>query len=209
MKKFYIFLLSAALLFSMSACKPSGIQEIPSCPETQVHISTSETPTEATEELFTQPPETIPAEPVTLPPTQAPTEAITQAPTELPTETPTEVPTELPTEAPTEAPTEVPTEAPTQAPTTPPTTAAPTEAPTEAVTQAPTVTPTEAPTEAPKPAPTPTEDPSDDQEGMVWIPKSGKKYHSNPKCSNMKDPSHVTIDEAKDRGFTPCKKCYG
>lgn len=43
---------------------------------------------------------------------------------------------------------------------------------------------------------------------MVWIPKSGKKYHSNSGCSNMKNPSQVTKEEAEDRGYEPCKKCY-
>ena len=43
---------------------------------------------------------------------------------------------------------------------------------------------------------------------MVWIPKSGKKYHSNSRCSNMKNPSKVTIEEAKKQNYTPCSKCY-
>lgn len=43
---------------------------------------------------------------------------------------------------------------------------------------------------------------------MVWIPKSGKKYHSHSGCSNMKNPSQVTKEEAEDRGYEPCKKCY-
>lgn len=43
---------------------------------------------------------------------------------------------------------------------------------------------------------------------LVWIPKSGKKYHSNPKCSNMKNPSQVTKASAESNGYTPCKKCY-
>lgn len=43
---------------------------------------------------------------------------------------------------------------------------------------------------------------------MVWIPKSGKKYHSNSGCSNMKNPTQVTKEEAEDRGYEPCKKCY-
>lgn len=47
-----------------------------------------------------------------------------------------------------------------------------------------------------------------DDSDMVWIPKSGKKYHSNPSCSNMKSPSQVTIDTAQARGYTPCSKCY-
>ena len=43
---------------------------------------------------------------------------------------------------------------------------------------------------------------------MVWIPRTGSKYHSNPDCSRMKDPSHVTLSEAESRGYTPCSKCY-
>ena len=42
----------------------------------------------------------------------------------------------------------------------------------------------------------------------VWITKKGKKYHSDPDCSNMKAPWQVTIDEAEDLGRGPCSKCY-
>ena len=45
-------------------------------------------------------------------------------------------------------------------------------------------------------------------ETMVWIPKSGSKYHSRPGCSNMDNPSEVPVSEAERRGFTPCKKCH-
>lgn len=43
---------------------------------------------------------------------------------------------------------------------------------------------------------------------MVWIPRTGQRYHRNKKCSGMKKPTYVTIAEAIDQGFTPCKKCY-
>lgn len=43
---------------------------------------------------------------------------------------------------------------------------------------------------------------------MVWIPVSGSKYHSYAGCSNMKNPTQVTEEEAIERGFTPCKKCW-
>lgn len=43
---------------------------------------------------------------------------------------------------------------------------------------------------------------------MVWIPESGKKYHNNSSCSNMKNPSKVSVSKAKQMGYTPCKKCY-
>lgn len=45
-------------------------------------------------------------------------------------------------------------------------------------------------------------------EAMVWIPNSGKKYHSYSGCSNMKNPSQVTKSQAESMGFTPCKKCW-
>lgn len=44
---------------------------------------------------------------------------------------------------------------------------------------------------------------------MVWIPTNGgTKYHKNAECSNMIDPEHVSLDYARDQGFTPCKRCY-
>ncbi len=43
---------------------------------------------------------------------------------------------------------------------------------------------------------------------MVWIPNSGKRYHSRSSCSGMKNPTLVTVEEATARGFTPCQKCY-
>ena len=43
---------------------------------------------------------------------------------------------------------------------------------------------------------------------MVWIPQSGSKYHSDPTCSGMKNPTQVPRTEAKSRGFAPCKRCY-
>lgn len=58
---------------------------------------------------------------------------------------------------------------------------------------------------------TPTAEPSPElssQEEMVWIPKSGTKYHSRSSCSNMKNPSKVTITQAKNRGLVPCQRCH-
>ena len=51
------------------------------------------------------------------------------------------------------------------------------------------------------------ETPAESEEPMVWIPKSGKKYHSNSGCSNMKNPSQVSLSAAKNKGLTPCGKC--
>ena len=42
---------------------------------------------------------------------------------------------------------------------------------------------------------------------MVWILRTGQRYHRRKNCSGMKTPSCVSIDEAIRRGFTPCKKC--
>ena len=44
----------------------------------------------------------------------------------------------------------------------------------------------------------------------VWIASSGNgtKYHSNPNCSNMKNPIELSIEDAEAKGYTPCKKCY-
>lgn len=44
-------------------------------------------------------------------------------------------------------------------------------------------------------------------EPMVWVPKSGEKYHSKSTCSNMKNPRQVKLSEAKACGFTACKRC--
>lgn len=43
---------------------------------------------------------------------------------------------------------------------------------------------------------------------MVWISATGSKYHSRASCSNMKNPSQVTLERAQALGLTPCKKCY-
>lgn len=51
-------------------------------------------------------------------------------------------------------------------------------------------------------------DTSDVDEGpLVWVPRSGSKYHSKSNCSNMKNPRQVTLSEALSCGFTPCKRC--
>lgn len=51
-------------------------------------------------------------------------------------------------------------------------------------------------------------DDSDADDGpMVWVPRSGSKYHSKSTCSGMKNPRQVTLKEALSCGFTPCKRC--
>ena len=44
--------------------------------------------------------------------------------------------------------------------------------------------------------------------GEVYIPQSGTKSHSKPNCSNMNNPTAVSLSEAQSRGYQPCKKCY-
>lgn len=44
--------------------------------------------------------------------------------------------------------------------------------------------------------------------GDVWIPNSGKKYHSTPSCSGMKNPTKVSQSYAESMGYTPCKRCH-
>lgn len=117
----------------------------------------------------------------------------------VPTETPLPTPTATPTASPTAEPTATPTATPTAAPT-----AEPTAAPTAEPTEAPTAVPTEAP------APAPAAGAADDQSSTVYIASSGKgkKYHRTPSCSGMKGATAVTEEQAKARGYTPCKKCY-
>lgn len=52
-------------------------------------------------------------------------------------------------------------------------------------------------------------EPYSQYEEMVWIPRSGSRYHSNPDCSGMKDPQEVPLSDAEAQGYTPCQKCYG
>lgn len=134
----------------------------------------------------------------------------------------TEVPA-TPTPTPAVTATPFPTPSPTPSPTP---TATP--APTPTVTPTPTPEPTPVPTEAPVSAAYESQaagesgtsaqsEPSDagtytaPQSGTVYIAGSGKgkKYHSNPNCSNMNNPVPLTQSEAEARGYTPCKKCYG
>lgn len=113
-------------------------------------------------------------------------------------------------------------------------TPSPTPSPTPAPTPTATPTPTPVPTEVPTPAPTEALAASETQaagdtgaaaasessaassytapqSGTVYIAGSGKgkKYHSDPNCSNMNDPVPLTQAEAEARNYTPCKKCYG
>lgn len=45
-------------------------------------------------------------------------------------------------------------------------------------------------------------------EDVVWVSKSGKKYHAKSGCSGMKNPSGMSINDAVAGGYEACKKCY-
>ena len=54
---------------------------------------------------------------------------------------------------------------------------------------------------------TTTQKNDNDVSSMVYVTPTGKRYHSRI-CGNG-DYYKVTLSEAKSRGLTPCKKCYG
>ena len=43
---------------------------------------------------------------------------------------------------------------------------------------------------------------------IVWIPRTGSKFHKNASCGNMQYRSQTTKQEAERRGYEPCKNCY-
>lgn len=91
----------------------------------------------------------------------------------------------------------------------PPTTIPPTTVPSTTVpptTIPPATTPSTTLPQVTEPVTVP--DAGEDAQDMVWVPQSGKKYHMEPNCSGMKNPTQIEKEEAEDRGFTPCKKCY-
>lgn len=45
------------------------------------------------------------------------------------------------------------------------------------------------------------------KEVIVYVSESGKKIHSNKKCSGMKYYKEMTYDEAVDAGYEFCTKC--
>ena len=42
----------------------------------------------------------------------------------------------------------------------------------------------------------------------VYIEEGGKRYHRDEKCSGMKKPKYVTLEYARQNGYTECKKCH-
>lgn len=54
--------------------------------------------------------------------------------------------------------------------------------------------------------------PSDHFEGekteMVYVSRTGSKYHDNPNCSGMVDPEYMSKTAAINLGREPCENCY-
>ena len=42
----------------------------------------------------------------------------------------------------------------------------------------------------------------------VYTTETSNKYHSNPHCSGIKKSVQMELEEAVERGFKPCKRCY-
>lgn len=62
---------------------------------------------------------------------------------------------------------------------------------------------------SPEAQPLTTEESTPAAQDQVWIPTNGgKKYHSKSSCSGMKNPIQVSKQEAEEKGYSPCKKCY-
>ncbi|WP_303927162.1 hypothetical protein [Subdoligranulum variabile] len=141
-------------------------------------------------------PESVVTE-TTATPAVSPEATATPSPTPSPTPVPTPTATPAPAPTATPVPTEVPTPAPSEAP-----------APASAASETQAAGDTGAAAASESPAVSSHIAP---QSGTVYIAGSGKgkKYHSDPNCSNMNDPVPLTQAEAEARNYTPCKKCYG
>lgn len=53
-----------------------------------------------------------------------------------------------------------------------------------------------------------TEAPATPKSDIVWLSKTGDKYHADVTCGNMKAPVESTLEEAIAQGKTACSKCY-
>lgn len=70
------------------------------------------------------------------------------------------------------------------------------------------VTPEPVVTSEPVPTESVVEEQPQRNEVTVYVSKTGSKYHSNPNCSGMNNPTAMTQSEAENIGKTPCKNCY-
>lgn len=82
-----------------------------------------------------------------------------------------------------------------------------------APTPKPTVAPTNPPTAQPTTIPTPviTVAPTEKVSYVVVAPASGKKYHKTNSCSGLRNANStksITLQEAQNSGYTPCRICY-
>lgn len=153
--------------------------------------------------------------------TPEPTVTVTPSPTSTPTATPeptpeiTPSPTPVPTSEPSPTPVPTQTPLPTLEPDSNSTVVAESSASanvnSERMDESPSVsTPVPTPDPTPEPTPEPVEE-SASNGVMVWIAGSGngKRYHSNPGCSNMSSPVEISLSDAQASGYTACKRCYG
>lgn len=42
----------------------------------------------------------------------------------------------------------------------------------------------------------------------VWVSDNSRIYHEYPDCGRSKNLHNVSLEDARNNGFTPCKKCY-
>ena len=45
------------------------------------------------------------------------------------------------------------------------------------------------------------------EDKLVWISASGSKYHKDPDCSGMQDPTQVKEEDAIAQGYEACGRC--
>ena len=42
---------------------------------------------------------------------------------------------------------------------------------------------------------------------VVWITKNSNKYHTDQHCSGIKNAHKISLEDAKEHGYEPCKRC--
>lgn len=45
------------------------------------------------------------------------------------------------------------------------------------------------------------------RQAIVWVSEKSKKYHSVKHCSGMNESKEISLQNAREQGYTPCKKC--
>ena len=48
-----------------------------------------------------------------------------------------------------------------------------------------------------------------DDSRIVFVPRTGSKYHFSSTCSGMRNPRSMSLGEAAAKGYAPCSKCVG